>query len=115
MRAGLVLLIVFMATQSASTTAHTLSFVDGEPVLHADKAFKKSSAIQTGDTTRTFSSFLNTLSIVRSGTSTLGVLKPEMPNAPYVFLDDERLQVFAASDLPSTAIDSTVQYTNEAY
>ena len=37
------------------------------------------------------------------------------PDAPPVFLDDERLRVFAASDLSQADIDAALQITNDAY
>ena len=37
------------------------------------------------------------------------------PEAPAKFLDDERFRVFAASDLSQNEIDTTLQYSNDAY
>jgi hypothetical protein len=31
------------------------------------------------------------------------------------FLDDEKIRLFPASDLPQSTVDLTLQYTNEAY
>ena len=42
-----------------------------------------------------------------TSTTVTGVVSP--------FIDDEKIRLFPASDLPQSTVDLTLQYTNEAY
>jgi len=60
-----------------------------------------------------FVSLIISLSIQAQSISS-GTLRAS-PDAPPVFLDDERLRVFAAADISQDEIDTTVKYFNDAY
>lgn len=60
-----------------------------------------------------FVSLIISLSIQAQSISS-GTLRAS-PDAPLVFLDDERLRVFAAADISQDEIDTTVKYFNDAY
>ena len=60
-----------------------------------------------------FVSLIISLSIQAQSISS-GTLRAS-PDAPPLFLDDERLRVFAAADISQDEIDTTVKYFNDAY
>ena len=62
-----------------------------------------------------FLNLLGTMSAARSGEIGSGTIKVNSPDASLEFLDDERIRVFAATDLSQDEIDATLRYTNDAY
>ena len=67
------------------------------------------SACATPETTSTTVQDTTTTTVAETTTTTTvaGVVSP--------FIDDEKIRLFPASDLPQSTIDLTLQYTNEAY
>ena len=67
------------------------------------------SACATPETTSTTVQDTTTTTVDETTTTTTvaGVVSP--------FIDDEKIRLFPASDLPQSTIDLTLQYTNEAY
>ena len=59
------------------------------------------------DTTTTTVQDTTTTTLLETTTTVAGVVSP--------FLDDEKIRLFPASDLPQSTVDLTLQYTNEAY
>ena len=68
------------------------------------------SACATPETTSTTVAETTTTTTVAETTTTTTVAGVVSP-----FIDDEKIRLFPASDLPQSTIDLTLQYTNEAY
>ena len=64
---------------------------------------------------RSSSELLRAISSAGSGAIVLASPVGDRPEAPAKFLDNERIRVFAASDLSQDKIDTTLQHTNDAY